>query len=447
MFAEAILLKKWLRSDALWTKKWVYATPLKRIPLFWDTWTLLKSQYWPRERLERLTEERLKMLLKSASNVALWRRILSELKLDPRHFITSDIAKLPVTSKKSLMDLSEYDYTDARYADHCYIDYTSGSTGNPFRFFVDREFELRCFGVCERMFRVAGGGTRYPVISIRARERIGFGMINKVFFYLRGYNSVKHRLDDFIELASTFKKGFIVYGFPSTLVELGRQLRVRGISLPFRGVIPTGEELKPAAREEIEQTLKTRAYMCYSTRESGWLTFECEKGGLHVNEEAAYIEIVDVHGKHVPPGNEGKIIVTIFDNRVMPFIRYDTGDTGAFDTASCSCGRTLRTLRVSGRQSRYVRFKDGRVVSLLDISPAFDVFADAVKQYRIERSDDLTFRVLVIPGTLFDERKEELHARLVQVLHPNARIELVAMVELPESGSGKAVYFVETYHV
>ena len=60
--AESILLKRGLRSDGIWTHPYMYKSFLKLIPLFFDTWALMRSQYWPRQRIERLIDERLKEL-------------------------------------------------------------------------------------------------------------------------------------------------------------------------------------------------------------------------------------------------------------------------------------------------------------------------------------------------------------------------------------------------
>lgn len=81
--------------------------------------------------------------------------------------------------------------------------------------------------------------------------------------------------------------------------------------------------------------------------------------GLHINEHDMLVEIDSPDPYEIP----GEIIVTYFRNRVMPFVRYNTGDVGVFAKGECACGRKTKRLKtVDGRLADSIRTRDGRLI-------------------------------------------------------------------------------------
>lgn len=441
MFATNTLLKKFWRSDRIWTHSIFDRKTFKKIPLFWDIHALMASQYWDRERIEDIQERRLRALFEHAQRIPFWKDALLPITLNEP--IRLQMSKLPITSKKVFSGKKHGEYTDSALLSTSQLERTSGTTGKPFEFYHDRGYQLRSYAICERIFRTVSGGVRYPVISIRARERAGFALINYHFFHVRGFNSIRHRFLQLVELISSFDGNVVLFGFSSWILELARLIREQGLTLRLKAVMAAGEELSDGRRHEIEKTLGTKLYMYYATSELGRLAFECEHRRLHLNEEWAYVETVDDAGSPVMPGNEGRIVVTVFDTMVMPFIRYDSGDRGVMSEDACPCGRTLRTIRLKGRQITLITFDDGRTVSLLDIPPIFDLHASAIRQFQIVRTAEYAFTVRVIPTPRFAMRKEVVAEHLVRALHPRANISWEVTDALTEGRNGKALYFID----
>jgi phenylacetate-CoA ligase len=445
MLEGQTLRKNGLRSDRLWTRPILYRTFLNKIPVWLDTRALLKSQYWPREKISALQEDRIRSLFDDVSRIPFWEEAFRRAGIDARgQFELSELAMLAPTSKKELRPdqfgyFTDFVHTHARSFDH-----TSGSTGMPFSFYLDASYELRSYAICERMFRTSGRGMRLPVIAMRARERIGFALGGSGFFFLRSFTSLRYRLSELVRYISSFESGVILYSFSSTLVELARLSAQAHSSLPLRAVIAAGEPLSQAQRLMIERDLDTKVYSSYGTRELGWLAFECDEQRLHINEEWCYMEVVDEAGSPLPPETEGRILVTGFENRIMPFIRYDTGDIGTIREGACACGRSLRTIEITGRKLSFIDFKDGGRVSLLDLSSSFDSFWNTVWHYQVVRTGEYDFLIRAVPGPLFEEAKERLAASIMQALHPKARVEWEVVSEIASGPNGKAKYFIET---
>lgn len=412
-----------------------------------DTRALLSSQYWTRPQILAYQEARVNDVVRRAVRIPFWKdrldtegvsRAQSDLSL-------TEFREIPIVAKKDFWKRDGdwgYYYDIARRAS-AYYEQTSGSTARPFGFYHDRSFELRSYGICERFFRTIGAGKRFPVISVRTRERRGFALVGYKLFHAKSASVLQHRVPQLVELIESFKQQVIIFGFSSWIAELARLVKESGMSLPLRAVIIAGEELSDTRREEIGRVLNTPVSMHYAMSELGRLAFECEHRHLHINEEWSYLEIVDESSAPVPDGVEGRIIVTPFDNPIMPLIRYDSGDRGTIGQNACSCGRTLRTLKLRGRQMHMLKFFDGRTISLLDVPVALDRYPTAIRQYQIIRTGDLSFTIRVIPGSQFEALKDQVAESLVRSVHPRLSVQWETAEVLIDGPNGKALYFID----
>lgn len=440
---ETIVLKRGLRADRVWTHPLMYKSAANRIPLFFDTWALMRSQYWPRKKLGALQEKRLSELFAECVRIPFWHDVLAHAPSASSPY--EKLTHIPVTTKQTLNARGLGDIADMSLIARSDPDHTSGSTGKPFHFYQDWHASLRSFAVTERIFRTATNGTRYPIVYMRTRPRNGFTFYRHIWFYVRGYNSIRYRMDELRKLGERFPNGFVLYGYTSWVVELARRMEEHALRLPIRAVMVAGEHLTTHDRVYIEHVMRAELFTLYASRELGFLGYECAYHRMHLNEEWAYVEIVDGEGKPVPAGHEGRIVVTAFDNRVMPFIRYDIGDIGSVSDIPCPCGRTLRTLEFRGRTSELIRLDGDRTVSLLDVAYKLGSYRDVLRQYQIIQTGALSFVFRIVPGPLFEEMKESLEATMVGVMHPRVRIQWDVTDVIPEASSGKATYFVRDF--
>lgn len=143
-----------------------------------------------------------------------------------------------------------------------------------------------------------------------------------------------------------------------------------GKPAPFKrlkAVLTVGAVLSPAVRSMAEKLLGARVLDMYASTELGYVALSCGAPGglLHVNE-ADYL---------AETGPDGELIITDFNNRLMPMIRYRTGDAGELLKSACSCGKTSVMLRVRGRTGSFLEAGDGRKLyeaDILDLACAID---------------------------------------------------------------------------
>src|SRR6185503_9900647 len=153
MFAEVTLRRKWWRSDALWTG-FLLSTPARFLPYLFDRLALARSQYWPREYLDRLTEKRLADLMEHARQIPYWREKFAQFPSSVSTF-REHLHSIPTMTRTDFKAMKEEEYVLQDLAKRSLRDSTSGSTGSPFAFYLDRGALLSSWAIRDRQFTAA----------------------------------------------------------------------------------------------------------------------------------------------------------------------------------------------------------------------------------------------------------------------------------------------------
>jgi len=443
---KAILLKRGLRSDRFLTRPFLKLPFLRSFIVALDAYALLQSQYWPSEDIRALQLERIRdILIHAKKKIPFWRDKLAVVKIRPEvSFDWDDFLRIPITHKTDFKDKPVAYFTDRDlFAQDHITNTTSGSTAEPMVFFQDRYYETRSLAISRRILRTVSRSTLLPVIQVRARNRRGFDNNESLWFFAYNHNHLKYRIDTLYQLAKSLGKPFVLYGFSSYLIEIARLCSERQVPLRPVAVIATGEGLQPGQKEYIESRLGAEVYNCYTTTELGWLAQDCERHNLHINSEFAYVEIVDKGGAPLENGKQGRVIVTTFDNKIMPFIRYDTGDLGTISMELCVCGRTLLQLKIFGRQVDMIMLPDNRTVPSLDILGVFEKRHQLIRQYQLIQKSLDEFLVKIIPegDTIENDQLVVIANHLCRNLHSGIKVEFEIVKEIPSTTSGKKIYF------
>jgi phenylacetate-coenzyme A ligase PaaK-like adenylate-forming protein len=161
--------------------------------------------------------------------------------------------------------------------------------------------------------------------------------------------SILEPLARLVEALNEFQPSFMAT-YPSAGSLLAAEQHAGRLRIAPSAIWLGGETLSPACRAEIRRIFQCRILEEYGASECMSIACECERGRLHLNSDWMILEPVDRAYRPVPPGTVSHTsLLTNLVNRVQPVIRYDLGDSVAFDPEPCACGAPFPALRVDGR--------------------------------------------------------------------------------------------------
>ena len=315
----------------------------------------------PAEQIRALQEEKLKKQVKHVyEHVPYYRALMDKKGVKPEDIkCLEDISKLPFISKADLRETYPYGMLAVPLSDCVRIQSTSGTTGKRvIAYYTQHDIDLweEC---CARAI-VAAGGSEEDVVQVcygyglftgGAGLNGGSQKVGSLTLPMSSGNTDR-QIQFMMDLKST-----ILCCTPSYAAYIGESLKEKGykpedncLKAGIFGAEPWTEEM----RRDIEKSLGIKAYDIYGLTETSGpgVAFECEEqGGMHINEDHFYAEIIDPDtGEVLPDGCEGELVFTSLDKEAFPLLRYRTRDLCVLSREKCSCGRTfVRMAKPKGR--------------------------------------------------------------------------------------------------
>jgi phenylacetate-CoA ligase len=257
----------------------------------------------------------------------------------------------------------------AYYKDNYAVCHTSGSQGQPAIIVQDKPAILTTFAAqfargqpvsrrflphLRRLFKPA----RFAIIT----QKPGFYPSSTFFNYFpeRARRFVKlQRLSVFdppemlVEKLNSFQPNFIT-GYTSALETITRELKAGNLKLKgdLEQMTNISEPLPEAIAQRVEKAFGVHITNIYSMAECMALTCGCQAThGSHLNDELAFLEVVDADNRPVPNGTAGsKVLLTNLYNLAQPIIRYEIDDIVTISAERCECGSLLPLVKaVEGR--------------------------------------------------------------------------------------------------
>lgn len=357
-----------------------------------------------------------------------------------------DLNLVPILSKKDLQENLEALLSDLCPPSQRYRDSSGGSTGHPTTFYGDL---ASCPGK-EAAFLMTDQWTGWrlgeksaylwgadrDVNSLRgSRERLVLRFIYRRMLF----NAFRMGEQEMTAFAATMAKDApsLIVAYANAAYNFAQFLQRKGIdTIRPKGIVCSAETLTPPKRKLIEEVFGCKVLNRYGSREVGLMASECEcQQGLHVNAAGVLLELLPMPG--TPADAPHRVIVTDLQNHVMPFIRYDTGDTSLPPAGTCPCGRGLPLIgAVTGRTSDFIVHPDGRFIHGEYFSHAF-YGVPGVVQFQIVQPSIDTLQIKIKTNESFSSpTKERIRAKLSEVLGGSVRIEIstVDCIEIPSSG-------------
>jgi phenylacetate-CoA ligase len=220
---------------------------------------------------------------------------------------------------------------------------SSGTSGHATRVYLSRrelEYNARQGGLMLGLYGLGRGDRILSTLDLG--WGVGSLLVERLVRYTPCFAMVVGRVDPLEAYRRLAEYRFnVVMSDPFWLARLTEIARERGRPGPMKLLVGGGEGITPRTRAELEAFWGALVCMTYASTEAATiLGFECtHRGGYHLNEFDFWVEIVE-------PDSDGygEVVLTTVSRRVMPLIRYRTGDVARWLPESCPCGLPFRRL-------------------------------------------------------------------------------------------------------
>ena len=331
--------------------------------------------------------------------------------------------------------------------------FTSGSTGEPFKFPVTeeasaaesaaQELNLMAVGWRRQMGRATLKVEPKPPTGLR---KLGYALVGK---HEIGFTAADFRMEHVPAMVDRLRRERISYlrGYSSSIHLFAKEVLRRGLECKIPLITTLGEGLSQRQAQDVELAFGGTVYRDYGGSEAMHIGFECvARNGYHVDLARFYVEILREDGVPAEPGETGNIIVTAFRNDAMPLVRYRIGDLGswAVDTAPCPCGNHFpRFAEVLGRSSDLVITPAGRVVNTPLLVVVFEYAQEHIVQFRvIQKSVDHFVVLWVARHDRAADHVPGLQQQLSVAFGGGVSFEWQQVADIPPERSGKRRIFV-----
>lgn len=407
------------------------------------------TQWLPVNELLDLQWRRIGALLEHAyEHVPYYREIMRERQIDPGSLARQrSLEMLPPLDRSTVTQqlgrLRAANLSVNRFVPNS----TGGSTGEPLRFFEDRENAgwseaavYRSYGwygvdLADRSAHLWGANfdlTKFQGFSGRVKSYV----LNLLM--LPAWELSDGTADRYWTQLVNFRPKLLV-AYAGAIYNWARLLGNNREAVPgLAAIIVSAETLHDEWRSVIEGCFKVPVYNRYGGRDIKFVAQECPaRNGLHINCENVLVEIVR-DGRPVPPGELGEILVTRLDNFAMPFIRYRSGDLGVMASAPCECGRSLPLLqKVEGRVQDAILTSHGAIVSGLFFAHLMKDCPE-VREFQVHQ---LTMERLLITLVLEGDRpfssREKIERIVRKYMGRDMQTEFEVRDSIPLTRSGK----------
>jgi phenylacetate-coenzyme A ligase PaaK-like adenylate-forming protein len=436
----------------------------------------IASLSWPRRRVLRLQEDRLRALLRHAKEHSPWHaeRLGS---FDIESFRAADLPSLPPMTKADLMEhwdaiVTDPDISLVRAREHIsrvaelgpaylagryHVVRSSGTSGRTAVMLWDFDGwlaqALATYAVVGKILL----GTAGEKIELRVASVTG---CSDTTYYSQAVSacfansmlpienvSPALPLDVIIGQLNRLRPTILV-GFPSMIEILTRAAETGGLEIAPRWIGTSGEPLDPELRVLVDRVFGVPVSESWGSTETGPLSFGPLGEPMRLDESVAIVEPVDENHRVCPFGERSATtLVTNIINQVLPLIRYEIGDQIVLEPprpASEVGGPVLSEVR--GRRYEPFVYRGG-VVMLPSILEC--VFEDepAVLDYQVRQTrSGVHVRYQTSDGHAEREQATRMRAKLARILSTagfrDAEVVVDVVDRIDRSESGKARRFV-----
>jgi phenylacetate-CoA ligase len=374
---------------------------------------------------------------------------------DPREVLE----QLPITDKLDIKKSPERYLSRALPAAARLETYTGGSTRHPMRFFLHKhvtrpkeaafmaDFRARLGPESEALVLALRGRT-VPTASEPGGKLWTLEPIRRQL--LVSCDHLERRYMPRYAEALALHKPEWIEAFPSALYPLARWLAenpMPEVTSRVRGVMLFSENVHEPQLAKIREVFGCPVIAHYGHSERVLMAGTVPGDDRYFFwPQYGHLELLDESDRPITePGRVGYIVGTSFDNQVMPFIRYRTGDLGVLSAAGHPELPGYPTVdRILGRVQEFVVCRDERLVSITTLGVAHFAelaAADAI-QYEQAKAGEVILKVQA-PEEFARAAIERIRAAVERKMQGGCTVEVRQVPRIERTPRGKARMIVQ----
>lgn len=364
---------------------------------------LLKSSSWSSDKMREFQNCLLEKLIRNTiSHVPFYRTLYSrgELPICESYSI-EDIQSFPIVDKNKMrcegLDLFSAD--NIRYNKKI-LCHSSGTTGEPFAFYVSKQAYSVNTAAKIRNWYEAGYRLGDPYMKIASAPR--GSIIKRVQDNLNNCTHVPFQsLDSGVLQSILFTidktKPSVIRTHPNVAFYLAIE-RNAGSYCHFPDIImTTSSNLTDTYREIIQNAFRCDVIDSYSCEGTASIAENKLHDGYHISQEYGFIEVLDDNNKPVKNGY-GHVVSTDLWNFATPFIRYNTHDRVEM--------RDGVIIRIIGRENEMFEAANGNRYTGQIICDYFSYEAKGVLAYQFVVKKNGQLLIRIVPDSSFDNDQQ-----------------------------------------
>lgn len=406
--------------------------------------------------IEALQNKRIKEFVKYCYDyVPYYKKLFDENNIDPSEIqCVNDLQKIPVLTKDIARENGEM-LISKKYKDYNLKKInTSGSTGKPFTLYdLEKNRNEVLLSNLWSFYRRCGWkpGERIATIWGASKNNNDTTIAKRIKNFLMGVTYLnaweandENFMEWFFKLEQQSVKVLVCYAsvgarFAKWMLDNNKRLT------SIKGVYTTSEILLEKQQEEIEEAFKCKVYNLYGCGEVLAIACSCQNGKIHINSTKNIVELIGTNSN-----NSGNVVLTGFQNKIMPFLRYVNGDFISMNmNGDCECGRQSGSLGITiARSSDLFKFKNGKVyASLYFILRLYKQGFEGIELFQFHQKDYETINLKILKNSKFNEETfkllNDLSNEIEAHIHYQAKVNIM-FVEKVDFGEGLKHFYAKS---
>jgi phenylacetate-CoA ligase len=343
------------------------------------------------------------------------------------------------------------------------LTHTGGSMSVPMRLYLHKYVSRsKDFAYNGAFDRVAGIGPHDTILAMRGRNVPGsdkpggpIWLVDPIKRYLQvssNHLEPKH-MPVYLEAMRRHKPTFI-HAYPSALEPLARWLEANpapDVTRRIRCVQLFSESIYDYQIELIERVFACPVILDYGHSERAVKAISMPGDRRYFFWPLyGHVELVDLDGKPITlPGVMGEIVATGFDNKVMPLIRYRTGDMAMWSTRPNTLRPGFAVVdRIEGRLQEFLVTSDQRLVSIASVCGShFEVLVNAdCMQFEQTQPGQAQLKI-VSPHTLSSDVMSAIKQGMLDKTGGGLTVEPIQVERIARTVSGKHMVLVQRLNI